>query len=189
MSTREITAGRLVLLLAVSAISSVAQAQSQTVSINYGTVESVATVDKDADHAGGAVVGGLVGAPVGGPRHRGLRVLTGAAVGAAVQGSQTNGTLQLYSVTLVSGGIVQVTTEQTDIRIGDCVQVEQGAYSNIRRTGTVHCESGSSSANSPPAHHVQLSQECDQAKQELGDAETDEAVDLAIKKVRVLCET
>lgn len=180
--------GWLILLLAIAPISST-QAQSQSVSINYGTVESVATVQQDAQHAGGAVAGGLVGALIGGPRHRGLRVLTGAAVGAAVQGSHTSGTLQLYSVTLVSGGTVQVTTEQTDIRIGDCVQVEQGQYSNIRRTGTVHCEPGSSSASSPPPHHAQLSQECDQAKQELGDAETDEAVDLAIKKVRVLCDT
>ncbi len=172
----------------MSTISSV-QAQSQSVSINYGTVEAISTVDKDDKHAGGAVVGGLVGALVGGPRHRGLRVLTGAAVGAAVQSSTTKGTLQLYSVTLVSGGIVQMTTEQTDIRIGDCVQVEQGQYSNIRRTGTVHCESGGYVDSPPPAHHVQLSQECDAAKQELGTAETDEAVDLAIKKVRVLCET
>ncbi len=184
MFAREITAGCLVLMLASST-----QAQSQTVRISYGTVDSVGTVEKDAQHAGGAVAGGLIGALVGGPRHRGLRIVTGAAVGAAVQGSQTKGTLQLYSVTLVSGGTVQITTEQTDIRIGDCVQVEQGEYSNIRRTGTVHCEPGSSSASSPPAHHVQLSQECDQAKQELGDADTDEAVDLAIKKVRVLCET
>ena len=187
MDTQQIV-GYLILLLAISTISS-APAQSQSVAINYGTVESVATVQQDAQHAGGAVAGGLVGALIGGPRHRGLRVLTGAAVGAAVQGSHTSGTLQLYSVTLVSGGFVQVTTEQTDIRIGDCVRVEQGQYSNIVRTGSVHCESGGYADTSPPAHHVQMSQECDAAKQELGAAESNEAVDLAIKKVRVLCET
>ena len=42
---------------------------------------------------------------------------------------------------------------------------------------------------SPPAHDVQMSQECDAAKQELGAADSDQAVDLAIKKVRVLCAT
>ncbi|MCZ6516420.1 MAG: hypothetical protein O6763_02915, partial [Gammaproteobacteria bacterium] len=131
--------------------------------------------------------GGMLGALIGPRRHRGLRVVAGAAAGAAVQGAATSGTLQLYSVSLVTGGTVQITTEQTDIREGDCVQVEQGQNANIRRTGSVHCESSASTDN-PPAHHVQGAQGCDAAKQELTDADTDDEVNRAVTKVRTLCD-
>jgi outer membrane lipoprotein SlyB len=173
--------------MAVLTISS-AHAQGQAITINYGTVESVSTVEKDSKHAGGVLAGGLVGALIGPSRHRGLRIAAGAAAGAAVQGAATSGTLQLYTVSLVTGGTVQISTEQTDIREGDCVQVDQGEHANIRRTGTVHCEDGGLPED-PLPHHVQNAQGCDAAKQELSKAETDDAVDLAIKKVRVLCDT
>jgi outer membrane lipoprotein SlyB len=176
-----------VVIAAMLMISS-AHAQSQAVTINYGTVESVSTVEKDSKHAGGALAGGVLGALVGPRRHRGLRVVAGAAAGAAVQGAATSGTLQLYSVSLVTGGTVQISTEQTDIREGDCVQVEQGQNANIRRTGSAHCESTASTDN-PPAHHTLGAENCDAAKQELVDAETDDEVDRAVTKVRTLCDT
>jgi outer membrane lipoprotein SlyB len=164
-----------------------AYADTEAVTINYGTVESVSTVEKDSKHAGGALAGGVVGALIGPSRHRGLRVAAGAAAGAAVQGAATSGTLQLYSVSLVTGGTVQITTEQTDIREGDCVQVEQGDNANIRRTGSVHCESTASTDN-PPAHHTLGAENCNAAKQELTDADTDDEVDRAVTKVRTLCD-
>lgn len=175
------------LLTAAMSVIAPAHADTEAVTINYGTVESVSTVEKNSKHAGGALAGGVLGALIGPSRHRGLRVVAGAAAGAAVQGAATSGTLQLYSVSLVTGGTVQITTEQTDIREGDCVQVEQGQNANIRRTGSVHCESSASTDN-PPAHHVQGAQGCDAAKQELTDADTDDEVNRAVTKVRTLCD-
>ncbi len=180
----KICCGMIAAMLTISS----AYAQGQAVTINYGTVESVSTVKQDSKHAGGALAGGMLGALIGPRRHRGLRVVAGAAAGAAVQGAATSGTLQLYTVSLEAGGTVQISTEQTDIREGDCVQVEQGQYSNIRRTGSGHCENGGYS-DDPPPHHVQVSEQCDSAKQQLSEAETDDEVNLAIKKVRVLCDT
>lgn len=157
---------------------------AQSVTIQYGTVEHVQTVKKDAKHAGGALAGGVIGAMVGPRRHRGIRALAGAGIGAAVQGAATSGTQQQYTVSLVSGGTSIINTEQQDIRPGDCVSVEQGSYANIRRVSSVHCETKTQT----PQHHKSISSDCEKAKHELTNAETDEAVTVAAKKVRILCE-
>lgn len=157
---------------------------AQSVTIQYGEVVSSISVDKDASHAGGALAGGLMGALIGPRRHRGLRVVAGAGIGAAVEGSATSGTQQQYTVKLKSGGTTIINTEQLEVRVGDCVSVEQGSYANIRRVSSVHCET----QTQIPAHHASASNNCEKAKNELTSAETDEAITLAAKKVRILCE-
>jgi outer membrane lipoprotein SlyB len=159
---------------------------TQAVTINYGIVTSVGTVQKDSKHAGGALAGGMIGALVGPRRHRGLRMVAGAAAGAAIQGAATSGTLQQYTVDLVGGGLAVVSTEQADIRLDDCVSVEQGQYANIRRVGAIHCDG--SDFGSPPDHHVSVANYCDVAKAELTNAETDDQIEFAMRKVRLLCE-
>jgi outer membrane lipoprotein SlyB len=157
----------------------------QSVTIQYGTVEHVETVSKDASHAGGALAGGVVGALLG-RRHRLAKVAVGAAAGAAIQGAATSGTLQQYAVKMNYGGDIRISTEQTDIRTGDCVVVEQGEHANIRRVSSIHCEPpGTKTA---PQHHQDAAGTCQVAKKELAAAETDETVKLAAQKVRILCE-
>ena len=73
-------------MIAAMLMISTVHGQGQAVTINYGTVESVSTVEKDAKHAGGAMAGGMIAAIASGPRHKGLKIATSAAVGAAVQG-------------------------------------------------------------------------------------------------------
>jgi hypothetical protein len=94
--------------------------------------------------------------------------------------------LAQYTVELVGGGTSVVSTEQTDIRIDDCVAVEQGQHANIRRVGGTFCDG--TGPSEPPEHHQQISESCDKAKTELVNAETDDTVEMAMKKVRVLCD-
>jgi hypothetical protein len=157
---------------------------AQSVTIQYGTVQSSVTISKGSKRAGGALAGGVIGAMIGPRRHRGLRAVAGAGIGAAVQGSATSGTQQKYTVSLNSGGTTIINTEQNDIRTGDCVSIEQGSYANIRRTSSVHCET----KTQVPQHHKSISSDCQKAKHELSNAQTDDAVTLAAKKVRILCE-
>ena len=157
---------------------------AQSVTIQYGTVTSSTTIKKDASHAGGALAGGLIGAMIGPRRHRGLRAVAGAGIGAAIEGSATGGTQQQYTVNLKSGGTTIINTEQQEIRIGDCVSIEQGSYANIRRVSSVHCET----QTQIPVHHTSSSNDCETAKHQLAKAETDDAIVLAAKKVRILCE-
>ena len=168
----------------ILASSAAANADSIT-SVNYGTVQSVATTTVESSHAGGAVAGGLIGGLIGPRRHRGLRIATGAAIGAAAQGSATGGTAQKYTVMLNNGVEEAITTEQTDIRTGDCVSIEVGEHANIRRVSSYHCETKDTTV---AEHHQRDSDSCDLAKSELVKADTDDEIDNATKKVRVLCE-
>ena len=164
--------------------SAIANADS-IVSVNYGTVQSVSTVTEESSHAGGAVAGGLIGGLIGPKRHRGLRVVTGAAIGAAAQGSATGGTAQKYTVMLNNGVEEAITTEQDDIRTGDCVSIEVGDHANIRRVSSYHCETKNTDTED---HHQAAADSCQMAKNELVKADTDDEIDNAAKKVRVLCE-
>lgn len=177
--------GACALLFTISPVSIAASA----VTINYGTVKSVTTVEKDASHAGGAMAGGLLGVAMAGPRHRALKIGASAAAGAAIQGAATSGTSTQITVKLVEGGQVNITTEQQDFREGDCVVVEQGDHANIRRASSYHCEQGEKTKKSEPTkNHTAMANYCQQAKNELAKANTDEEIDNAVKKVRVLCE-
>ena len=164
-----------------------AKAATSISSIHYGVVEQVQSIDKETKHASGALVGGLMGALIGPKRHRGAKMVAGAAIGAGVQGAATSGqTAQQYTVKLMYGGEIKISTEQTDIRTGDCVTIEQGEYANIRRCASVHCESPGKTT--PPEHHVSASSNCQLSKNELANAVTDEEVNIAVKKVKILCE-
>lgn len=156
------------------------------ISIQYGIVDHAQTVEQKSSHAGGAIVGGLLGAAIAGPRHRGLKIMGSAAAGAAIQGAATGGVSQQYVVILRGGGQVIVSTEQQDIRPGDCVSVEQGQHANIRRASSIHCEDRFQTTT--PPHHESGAANCQQAKDELTAAQTDADIDKAAKKVRILCE-
>ena len=60
----------------------------------------------------------------------------------------------------------------------------ENPYANIRRVSSVHCET----KTQIPQHHKSIASDCVTAKHELTYAKTDEAVTLAAKKVRILCE-
>lgn len=171
----------------IAVIGSTMPVQSSTTAINiqYGTVESAMTVEKGSKHAGGALIGGAMGALIGGRHHRGLKIATGAIAGSAIQGASTGGAAQQYTVKLNNGSSEIVTTEQVDIRQGDCVSIEKGQYANIRRVSSVHCQTNTSS---PPEHHIAAASTCTTAKKELAAASTEDEVNIAVKKVKVLCE-
>ena len=169
--------GVLALLITAGAVA------DDAVSINYGTVESVSTVDEDERHAGGALAGGLLVGLASGPRHKALKVAAGAAAGGAIQGAATSGTYQQYTIDLVSGGQERVSTEQDDIRVGDCVSVEQGDNTNIRRVGATFCD-GTQDGDSPD-HHKQAASACDKAKSELTAAERGDSWFERIPKVEL----
>ena len=164
--------------------SSIANADS-IVSVNYGTVQSVDTTTEESSHAGGAVTGALIGGLIGPRRHRGLRMVTGAVVGGAIQGSATGDTVQKYTVMLNNGVEEAITTEQDDIRTGDCVSIEVGDHANIRRVSSYHCETKNTDTED---HHQAAADSCQMAKNELVKADTDDEIDNAATKVRVLCE-
>jgi hypothetical protein len=93
---------------------------------------------------------------------------------------------------LNNGASVAVVTDHHNITVGDCVAVEQGRHANIRRVSSVMCNDLAD--NSRPAYtsthqaNVREAEECEQAKREVLNAQTEEAINLAHMRMRALCE-
>jgi outer membrane lipoprotein SlyB len=160
-----------------------AQSAGSSVSLQYGTISAVGVVQAAAKHRSGRLLGGIAGAVIA-DDHPGLGALAGGLIGGGIEGHATSKKVLLqYTVALKNGGVIVIDTEQRDMVLGDCVVVEQGQYANIRRVSNINCQ-----VDQKPAHHVQAASNCQLAKDELNQAKTQKAVEIAVTKVRTLCE-
>ncbi|MGI9221952.1 MAG: hypothetical protein ACR2QS_13050 [Woeseiaceae bacterium] len=172
-----------------------AQRAGQSSSVLTGTVTGMQSVDlNDSNALKGVLVGGAFGAALTSTNKGNSRKKRNAAIGAVVGGArQARSTApgRLYTVTVGDGSTVQIATEQTEIRVDDCVYVEQsGNSANIRRAPASACAPAAQEIMQDPAIQAEMQEEaaeCSAAKQELIDAETDEATDRAVMKVQLLC--
>jgi outer membrane lipoprotein SlyB len=166
--------------------------------VQYGVVQSVKQVQAESNTGGSATLGGLAGlavaAATGGSR---TQQLAGAAGGALLGGlisheRAAGQRLVQHTIKLNSGGSVAVITENQGIDVGDCVSVEQGRYANIRRVSSVMCnelaDTHRPAYTSTHQADVQEAQECEQAKREVLNAKTEDAIKLAEMRMRALCE-
>ena len=85
-------------------------------------------------------------------------------------------------------------TDEAGLRVGDCVAVERGSFNNLRLVDDARCAppraaSGAASrpAPAPPPEARRVADACVQAKERLLAAETEDAFDLAERRVRLLC--
>jgi len=160
--------------------------------IRYGTVETIERVKIQSQAAQGAVTGGLIGGLTSGHSHRGQHALEGAVAGALLTALlEGNRQGYQYMVDFDDGSVTKVVTESAGIAEGDCVAVELGQTANIRRTSSVHCEHTDHAALAEPVVHAKRqteAAECHAAKDMALQATTQEATDIAFKKVRVFCE-
>ncbi|GEM_PF-1853738 len=167
-----------------------------TIAIHYGTVTTVTPVKLQSDATRNATVGGLIGL-LSQARGSGTERLIGAAVGAAVGGLATKAAegdnmANSFVIELARGGTVKVVTEQQNIAVGDCVAVETGRHTNLRRVSQVQC---STPRQAHPTIDLQISQHeqseanaCDQAKEELLKAKTEADINALTRKVQVICD-
>jgi len=159
-----------------------AQQAGQSVMLQYGTIEAVKTVHDDGKRGAGTAVGGLAGGLIA-KDHRGLGMLAGGLIGGGIEKHHTAGTLDQYTVRLSTGATLIVNSDQNDLIVGDCVMVEQGQYTNVRRVSSINCH-----LDQQPDHHVSAANNCQKAKDELNQAKTNEEIEQAVIKVRTLCE-
>jgi outer membrane lipoprotein SlyB len=181
-------------LFSMSAGLSWAQKAGQSVTIQYGKVTAVRDVDlKSGAVPAGALVGGALGIASGSGKSSGKKArnaIVGAAAGSAVagaaQGSQKG---MMYQVEVGAGDMIQVVSDQREIRPGDCVAVEKaGDTANVRRVSASYCEKSNEAAvKAVGAEARKDAEECAAAKQQLVDATTPQAADLAGRKIALLC--
>lgn len=182
-------------ILAVAIPTAVAQRAGQSVTVRTGTVTAMQSVDlNDGNALAGVLVGGAFGAALTksskGSSRRDRNAAIGAIVGGAAAASKTRPG-RIYSVTTNEGTTIRIATEQTEIRVDDCVYVEQGGNSaNIRRAPAAACASAAQAILAEPAVAEELAEDasaCVAAKEELVNAESDAAVERAVTKIQILC--
>ena len=74
-------------------------------------------------------------------------------------------------------------TDEGGLRVGDCVAVERGSYTNLRLAADAQCAPKAKTAPTPTSD----ANACMAAKNEVVKAQTDEAFDRAERKMRLLC--
>ena len=172
-----------------------AQKSGQSMQIQYGYVVASRYVEEKSNAGKGAVIGGAIGLYSGKGKSSGTkfrRTAAGAVVGgataSAIQGSRE---AREYQVRTASGVIV-ILSDQTEINVDDCVVVETPSKgnANIRRVANTYCDPASAEVVAELQDEMlEEAEECVMAKQELATAGTDEAVDRALRKISILCDT
>lgn len=180
-------------VLACAAVPALAQT-----SVTYGRVTAVRSVTVDSSNAqiGGAVVGGTVGLVSGRNRsgsNQALRGVGGAYAGRRIGNSMGSSQAWEYTVLMGNGATTTMVSDQSGKRVGDCVAIERGSFNNIRLVADSRCAPPARAAAAPapapaaPPAAVREANACDQAKEQLLAAETDEAFDRAERRMRLLC--
>ena len=85
-----------------------------------------------------------------------------------------------------------IISDQTEINVDDCVVVETPSKgnANIRRVANTYCDPASAEVVAELQDEMlEEAEECVMAKRELAAADTDEAVDRALRKISILCDT
>lgn len=176
---------------------SAADAQSR---VQYGRITNVqaTTVNDQTAQTVGTLVGGGVGLATGRGQsgsNRALRTLGGAAAGRGV--GTLAGRSQAFEYTVLISGTTttRIISDQAGKRVGDCVAVEQGQFSNIRLVPDSRCAPPASQAKAaapakapaPVAADVQQATACEQAKEQVLAAATDDEFNVAERRMRLLC--
>jgi len=163
----------------------------QSASVQFGVVQSAEEVTLNSNAAQGALLGGTIGLMASGRGSSMRGAATGAMVGAAgAAAAEGNRTGTQYTVRMADGSSIRIVSDQREIKVNDCVAIERvGNSANIRRASSDYCDpanaaaiSAVSEANQSEAIH------CQAAKDELAAAQDEKAIDLAVRKVELLCD-
>jgi hypothetical protein len=180
-------------LLVLGAGTVQAQKKGQSATIQYGKVVGAEQVDlNDSKATQGAIVGGGIALAASSGkssqkkrRNTAAGAIVGGAIGSAAGGKSMG---MLYTVE-VTGGAIQVVTDQTEIHFDDCVVVEEtDKGANIRRVDPEVCNPAAAEVVDDLMDEFQEeAAECAAAKAEVAAAKTDDEIDLAMRKVSILC--
>jgi outer membrane lipoprotein SlyB len=176
--------------IALLTLASTASAQS---GVSFGRITAVTLVtDGNARaQAGGAVVGGGLGLISGSGQsgsNRTLRTVGGGLAGQQLARIGSNRQAFEYTILVDGTSTIRMVTDEGGLRVGDCVAVERGSFNNLRLVSDDRCApaQGARAAAAPPAA-VQEASACVQAKEQVLAAETEEAFNIAERRMRLLC--
>ena len=161
-----------------------------TTTVTYGRITAVRQVNiqNEGATAAGTLIGGALGVASGSGQsrsNRALRGVGGAAVGSRVGSAAGSTTGFEYTVLLGGTNTVRMVTDQSGLRVGDCVSIERGQFNNIRLAADSQCDAR---AGTPvPANAMAEATACEQAKQQVLAANTDAEFNVAERRMRLVC--
>ncbi len=181
---------------ALPAFSQAARRAGASATIRVGEVVGVRRIQiKDNSAAKGALIGGAIGLAFGSGKNRKSstkRAAIGTAAGAIAGSAKPNPTGMQYRVRTGDGTIIDVVTDQREIRMGDCVAVEEsGGLANIRRMPHSACQPASQAVLKDPEIQQEMQEEaaeCLAAKEQVLAAETEPEVTVAVAKMSIFCD-
>jgi hypothetical protein len=192
---------KIVFIIALTALvfaaDALAQRSGQSMSIQTGVVIAAQAVNLQSAAGRGAAVGGVVGLAATSSNRSTSRRVRNTAIGAgtgALIARRAQGSLDgmQYTIETGPGSQIVVVTDQTQVRVGDCVNVEQAGSgtANVRRVSEALCDAAFSNQvdDELQAYMTQGADMCLQAKERLMEAETDEAFETAMRRVNFLCD-
>ena len=186
-----------VVIAAFAAPFAEAQRAGQNATISIGVVNKVEDINLQSQAApAGALVGGMLAYHTTGDKRSSTtkwgRAAAGAVAGGAIaRGREGDLSGKVYTVDLGGGRMIQVVSDQREIRQGDCVVVEEiQGQANVRRADPSACapESAPVIASADVQEELQEeANECLSAKEEMLAAETSEQFELAKRKMDIFC--
>jgi outer membrane lipoprotein SlyB len=173
------------IVIAVALVASFPSWANSTVTYGKITAVKPVKVENSSAQTGGALVGGVIGL-VSGRGHSGsnqaLRAIGGGVAGQQVAKLASSKPAFEYTI-LVGAATTTVVTDEVGMRVGDCVAIERGAYTNLRLVADSQCAPKAK----PLATAAREANACTAAKDEVLKAQTDDAFDRAERKMRLLC--
>lgn len=177
-------------LLSACASQTGTSARGQEIRVRYAEVTDIDRVKLPSAAPAGAMVGGFTGLVLSRKQSTGRQIASG--IGGAALGGLATAALEgdrlgySYQLRFKDGTTSKFVTEKGYLQRGDCVAVERGQYANIRRVASTLCVDASATAVEQT--HIRDAQQCHAAKEQLLAASSDEDVEIAARKVAILCE-
>lgn len=178
----------------LAAFPAASQQRHSAIQIQHGRVTAARSVRPPSQAGGAAVLGGAIGYATASGKSKSTKwrnaVIGSAVAGSAAAAAEAREVWMEYAVQTTGGTQVRIVTNQTQVRIGDCVAVEQsGSAGNIRRVSDVVCQPEAQEVVASIEEEFQEEAvECVAAKEGLLAAETDEEIDRAVRKISILCD-
>ena len=194
MKTSLLLVAKALILFALFSSPLLAQKSGQSIQIQYGVVVASKHVQQKSNAGKGSLVGGAIGLYASKGKSSGTKfrrgtagAIAGGATTSAVQGSLDAREYQVRTST----GVTVILSDQTQIAVDDCVIIEtpNKGNANIRRVASTYCDPASAEVVAELQDEMlEEAEECVAAKSELATAESDEAVDRALRKISILCD-
>ena len=188
---KKITLCLIALIFLVGCASNSNSARARQMSIRYGEIVRVSRIQTPSAVPAGAVIGGFTGLVLGRNSNPGRQAAAG--VGGALLGGLAASALEgdrrsyQYRIRYSNGSETDYITENGFFREGDCVSVERRDYANLRRVSSALCESPPRIREVIQKRETEANQ-CHDAKEQVLAAVTQEEIEQAARKVRILCQ-